>query len=326
MVNAAVEDPRKEALKEARIALLDANRLDANGICRVLRSAVKHVDQVQTLAEIAGETDLVVADYESFKAAAGGNLTEAVRRLPARLLTYSNNYIREDLAALFAMRGLTNLLAKAPGVDGAELLVTTQKILQDDIFGIDKYFPWGTPTKRIVVRRSSERQAALDEAAEFASTVKVASRLLDVFLTVTDELLTNAIFNAPVDETGKARYSHLHRTAEVELTEEEAVVLDLATDGRRLGIGVADQFGSLQADKVLDYLAKCFRKGEDQVDVKEGGAGLGLYYAFEALSQFTVNIEPGKRTEVIGLIDVSGSYRDYVARAKSFNIFVKEPA
>ncbi|RYG65777.1 hypothetical protein EON77_18135 [bacterium] len=100
--------------------------------------------------------------------------------------------------------------------------------------------------------------------------------------------------------------------------------MTLCCDGRRLGVAVRDPFGSLRADTVLDYLTRCFRRGPDQIDAKEGGAGLGLYFTFEALSHFVINVSPGRATEMIGLLDVSGTFKDFARRGKSFNMFVTE--
>ena len=43
---------------------------------------------------------------------------------------------------------------------------------------------------------------------------------------------------------------------------------------------------------------------------------------FDSLNHLVLNIRPGQMTEVIGLIDVRGSYRNFVKRGKSFNIFL----
>ena len=51
------------------------------------------------------------------------------------------------------------------------------------------------------------------------------------------------------------------------------------------------------------------------------GHPIGLYVCFESLSHFVINLSAGKRTEVIGLIDVRGTYLDYVSEGKSFNVF-----
>jgi hypothetical protein len=108
------------------------------------------------------------------------------------------------------------------------------------------------------------------------------------------------------------------------LSGSEEVVLKFCFDGTRLGASILDPFGSISQERIVSYIAKCFRKGSDQVDEKAGGAGLGLYYIFDALSSFVINIKPGTKTEMIGLIDITGSYKDFVSKGKSFNIFVSE--
>ncbi len=314
-------------VQDAVVVLLDKDRAAGREMARVLRTTVREVRMVSTVEQVADndDWDLFLASYDALDPAGVARVFGVGKeRGDRKILLYSSNCIRDQFSDLFGQRGLANLLAKNPDVDGAELLVTVQKILLNDIFGLDKYFPWGTPHHRTVISRASERPSVLEEVRTFAASVKIQNRLIELFVTVTDELLTNAVFNAPTDANGAPRFAHLPRTEEVVLGEGESIIVDLCSDGRRLGISVTDPFGSLSPDRVLNYLAKCFRKGQDQVDAKDGGAGLGLYYTFEALSQFVVNIAPERRTEVIGILDVRGTYRDFAQRAKSFNIFVEE--
>jgi hypothetical protein len=147
-------------------------------------------------------------------------------------------------------------------------------------------------------------------------------RITQGLAVVADELLTNCLYNAPTDDKGQPRYASFARTIAVELAENEVVELTIAYDGKRFGISAVDPFGSLPSMKVVDYLAKCFRRGDDQIDSKEGGAGLGLFKLFTLLQHFVVNIQPGVRTETIGLLEVTRSYREFATRGKSFNLFV----
>jgi len=317
-------DPRAERAGK-RVILVDGDADQVRRIARVLRTAVEDLEVASSLdpAMSSPRWDLLVANYDSLDAGAKDRLFSMLRER-GRLLIYSNHVDRDELRVLFGTRGLTNLLAKNPEVDGDELLVTIQKILKNDIFGLGKYFPWGTAVVKRTMCRSTEKETLIDDVRAFASNASIQTRMVEMFCTVADELLTNAIYNAPVDEHRAPRFAHLPRTHEVVLGDGERVAIEMQCDGRRLGIAVDDPFGSLSAEKVLDYLAKCFRRGEDQVDQKAGGAGLGLYYVFEALSHFVVNVAKGQRTEMIGLMDIRGSYRDFAARSKSFNIFVAD--
>ena len=58
-------------------------------------------------------------------------------------------------------------------------------------------------------------------------------------------------------------------------------------------------------------------RGDDQIEKKAGGAGLGLYLEWESLGSFTVHVEPGRRTEMLGLLDIRGSFRELAAAPKS---------
>src|SRR5207245_5075848 len=141
------------------------------------------------------------------------------------------------------------------------------------------------------------QKAGVVEAIEsFALKVGCHPQVAQAVATATDELVTNAVYNAPTDDKGRPKFSHYSRSIEVNLASHEEVGLQFGFDGRRLGISARDPFGSLTPNRVLDYLTKCFARGEDQMDQKEGGAGLGLYFVFNAVHNFIVNIDPGRAT------------------------------
>jgi len=87
---------------------------------------------------------------------------------------------------------------------------------------------------------------------------------------------------------------------------------------------VSDPFGGLTPSTVKRYIAKGLRRGEDQIDDKAGGAGLGLFLLFEGLGSLIVDVRQGQRTEVMGLLDIRGSFRNAVNTPKSLNIFYKQ--
>ena len=325
------ESPVRAAERVAPVAvvLVEADRRLARGLERVIGPSVARVeicvDAMQAVAMLAG-AELVVVNHHALTAPGGAELLEALSSLRARgrVLVYSDRPERDRLAELLGVHGLMNLLAHNETVDPEELLVTLQKILSAEIFGLEKYFPWGTPVRGASMRASSQRREVFETTRRFLQGIGLRNRLVEQMVTVTDELVTNALYNAPLDADGRRLYASLSRTQPVVLPEGDRVEVRWMSDGRRLGIGVRDPYGSLTASTVLDYLAKCFRKGSDQVDTKDGGAGLGLYYVFESTSQLVVNVEPGVCTEMIALLDIQVSYREFASRCKSINIFVQD--
>lgn len=306
-------------------ALLIGERVRLKEMARVARTALTEVHISSSLEEApSDEWDLVVVDYEVLSPPTRAVVFERFARQcsDGRLLLCMGESQRTDLAPLLQGHTLTHLLAGSGQVDPAEFLITVQKILGREIFGIEKYFPWGSEVQRFTLQRASDRFATIRAAAEFAEKNGTQGRFVELFQTATDELTTNALYNAPVDDEGVRSSSHLSRTEEVELPADKPVQVTLCADGSKLGIAVADAYGSLKPDTVVSYLSKCFRRGPDQVDEKQGGAGLGLYYLFESLSQFVINVAPGERTEMMGILDIRGRYKDFSERPKSFNVFL----
>jgi hypothetical protein len=310
---------------EGRALLIDGEPGHARAVAQILGEAVREVVVAPTLqAAPPGDVDLVVACYDAL---GPGGAAELLRRYQplrsrGRVLLFVGAVDRQALATLFGEHGLSNLLANSGDLDQQDLRVTTAKMLQGDVFGIDRYFPPGTSRRVLAVHSSAQRDEILQAARDFALSAGAQARFADLLCNACDELVTNALYNAPVDDRGAPRFAHLSRTQAVELTLPERVDVTLAADDKEMGIAVVDPFGSLKVPTITQYLGKCLRRGSDLVDEKEGGAGLGLFYVFEAVSHFVVNLQAGVRTEMIGLLDLRGRYKDFVQRPKSFNVFV----
>lgn len=314
----------------ARFLVIDPDEGHRRAIGAVLARGGGEVHAVGSVEDVGGSDaaiDLVLASYDGLGPVSSAALLRRFSTLRARgrVLLFVGAVDRAALAALFGEHGLSNVLARTGELDTADLEVTVEKILRGDVFGIDRYFTKDAARESIVVRATSEREALLSRAREFALSAGAQGRFADLLCNACDEMLTNALYNAPVDVAGAPRFAHLSRTQPVRLANDEAIVVTLCSDGKEMGISVSDPFGSLKAGTITQYLAKCLRRGNDLVDEKEGGAGLGLFYVFEAVSHFVVNLQAGRRTETIGILDVRGRYKDFVTRPKSFNVFVAAP-
>lgn len=180
-----------------------------------------------------------------------------------------------------------------------------------------------TREERVCLRASADKRGAIEQTRAFGEELQIAERLVANACHIVEELVTNAIYNAPVhDDTGEHLYARRKRNEDVVLPDDKRVELVLRTDGERLAITATDPWGTLSPGVVHAYLAKGFRRGADQVDAKAGGAGLGLYQVFDAASHLVVVLAPRVRTEMTALIDVGGTYRDFAVESKSLNVFV----
>jgi hypothetical protein len=244
-----------------------------------------------------------------------------------KLVLHVTQRTEDYLPLMQERRFLRNLIAKneAP-LEAEELIRTSEKILRGDIFGLDKYLLWGVEPYRVSIDDSRMKPQYVRQVSEYAARLGCNPRTIEMVETIVDEVVTNAIYNAPRDVEGKPKYAHLNRREPVTLGIPEKAELQFACDGDYIAVAQCDPFGALTQDTVIAYLNRCLVKGPEQVEAKSGGAGIGLYRVFQSLSKFIINIQPGKRTEVIALIDLRLSMKKFKQFPKSFHIFVQEAA
>lgn len=203
---------------------------------------------------------------------------------------------------------VTSFLARSDVHDpitAREIVATTSKLLVDDIFGLEKYLSWGTAIRSADVTHSDQRGPVVDDLAAYAQECGLRRKHAQQLRTLAHELITNAIWDAPVDPQGTAKYQQQSRQQPIQLLPNETVTVRYGFDGIGFGLSVNDSFGRLEYKGVVANLARCFAKKEDQISWETQGAGLGLYMAYNTVSSFVINVAPQARTEVIGLVYTS---------------------
>jgi len=242
---------------------------------------------------------------------------------PVRVVLHATAPSEDYLPLLSDRQYVRNLIAKNNDtLEPEELIPTAAKLLRGDIFGVEKYLCWGAAPLRIAVRESREKHAYVREAALFAVRVGCNDRTVGLVESIADELITNIIYNAPRDAHGRPRYAVLPRRQPVVLEPHKEGALEIACDGTFLAIAGIDPFGSLTQDTIVTYLNRCLVHRAPLLDPSSAGAGMGLYRVFQSLSKFIVNIQPGRRTEVISLIDLRVAMKKFRQMPKSFHIFI----
>lgn len=305
------------------------------GTCRTAERALTATgSKVDVVQDLGGALDsMALGGYDLYIL----NCDEAYRNDPrflaalekvdaagcGRIVLLVSGSTETYLPLLRRMPSIRNLVARNDGpLEPEELIVTAGKLMRKDIFGIDKYLMWGIEPYTIELREARKKPEYLRQVVGYAEELGCTQRMIDLADGIADELITNAIFNAPRDADGKPKYAHLSRKEPVVLEDHEVGTLSFACDGNHLAIGSTDPFGALSVDTVVGYLNRCMVKGPEQMSEASGGAGLGIHRMFSSLSKFVVNLEPGKRTEVIALVDLRLSIRQFRLATKSFHVFV----
>ena len=186
---------------------------------------------------------------------------------------------------------------------------TIAKILNHDSFGLEKYLAWSTRIREAPVTASALRAGLIESMTAHFRSLGIRPTLLDRVHAATEELLMNALYDAPTDDSGKPLFNHLPRTTPVELRPDQQASLRYGTDGILLGVAVSDPFGALTKDVVMRYLRSCTQgaAGGGGSDPGKAGAGRGLKMLIDSSDLTVFNIAPRRRTEVICLFNLEAN-------------------
>ncbi len=204
-----------------------------------------------------------------------------------------------------------------------QLRVSLHKMMTKDIFGIEKYLAPHTVIYREPVRNSAEREELNTKVMRFCEACHLGQHASRMAFGITEELLMNTLYDAPV-AAGIERFKSVVQTNQIVLQPEEYGELSYACDGQTLAISSSDPFGMLRKSTLLTYLKKVLRRDESEglIDDKRGGAGLGLFKILYSSHGLVCNVEVGKRTEIMALIDVNDQLRDFSSMSRSIHYFL----
>lgn len=244
---------------------------------------------------------------------AAGSLCSILQRLEARrhcrgVLYYGGKDAASseepDIATLCEQQGLLAIL----GMRG-----TATRDLETELWGIASYLRgqpllplqayllWGAASHSAAINNVGGRDAAEERIIKLCSEqLSTGSRVTSGIAEVVHELLTNAMYAAPIDRQGRALYAH-DRTAEIQLASEDRVNFRYGTDGLRLAVETVDRFGRLRR---ADLIRSLRRAASGQVNRAAGGAGIGLSMVYRTVSALQIDVEPGSRTRITAVFDL----------------------
>lgn len=320
-----------------RVAVLTQNRSTRRQIARSMGSGAVETmffDSAEALGQVLGglAPDMLIIDTDTVAPASAEPLLRQDRadspNRPVVLLSVGEN--KAELLRLIRNQDIGNLVAKHgairavyPVLDERELLVTCQKVLRKDIFGIEKYVGlWGAELTRVTLTGMEDKAPFLEEFEAYLNRLDCPARVAPGITTVAEELILNAMVHAPHDADGNPKYEAMGPRPELALSPSEYVQVSYGCDGQRLMLSVTDNFGRLSRSTVLNYLARGIEGDKLQVESKAGGAGLGLSMAFGGLHQLIYNIQERVRTEAIaGWYLRVNDAREFKTVSKSLNLF-----
>jgi hypothetical protein len=217
---------------------------------------------------------------------------------------------RPDLAAALRVFQASDRVAcviaadgDAPHLEPRRLAAMAARLVDDDVLGLARIMAPGTQIHACEVRDFRDKTRCMAQLAELAEAAAVPRRLREPIEQCADEMLMNALYDAPVDARGRHVFAGVPTRTRILWRTQHRVLVEYACDGRQLAIAVRDAAGSLARRTVLDHLHKGLHAAQ-KVDRKAGGAGLGLYLMANAATGVHFHVLPGIATEAICTFDL----------------------
>lgn len=278
------------------------------------------VDEPDKVAEHLGSTDLLITD--SFDGDLMVNACRANPRLRGILLTAEP--MKSTLRHVVDTPQISNVFGRADFESAPrrwEFMMVARRLLRPADTGapFSAFLDWGCSGFQERCTGTRHRDKLVQKVERFISHLGVPKRIGGMFSELAHEMLMNAVYDAPADSAGNAKYAQ-NRKAIVELHESEQPTLRLAADGSRLVIQLVDPFGRLQRKHVFGGLQRGLLQG-GEMDTSHGGAGLGMVVCHNSTVSMFFDVVRGRKTEVTGVFDLDLNLREFRSHAKSLHFF-----
>jgi diguanylate cyclase (GGDEF)-like protein len=308
-VNVAPALPRPVAARREPRALVlcddPATRLQVQRVLRAVQceAAIVDSDDSPLLApDQLARCNLFVIGESKLRQSIGQALRDLQRDPEVRIVVINEHGDRRAALDTIHSERVEHLV---PGAFADEaLFATLTKLIMGDYFGIKKYLMWGATTNTWQLDTHADKPRVLDGITRLARQVNCHPRIVDQLVQAVDEMLINALFRS-------ARGGASQRP----------VTVELGSDGRLLAVSVSDEHGMLDSRDIFDGIGAALESQVRGVPADAAHARLGFRIMLDALSQLSVNVDPGRCTEIIGIVDLRRSLREHRAAVPGLGVF-----
>lgn len=185
------------------------------------------------------------------------------------------------------------------------LFATLTKLVVGDYFGLSKYLMWGVEPRVWSVASAGDKGIVLEGIRSMARQVDCHPRVCDLLVAGVDEMLVNAMYRASTS------------------TQQNNVEVEVASDGRLLGVAVVDHHGQLESRNVYSSLERALGYGASGLPDGAKSMSMGFWIMLNTLSHLAINVDPGVRTEIIGIVDLKKSLREIRQAVPNLGLFSK---
>jgi hypothetical protein len=161
------------------------------------------------------------------------------------------------------------------------------------------------------IEHSDQKQEVAEAVRQYLMQGKIPPRIANIVANSVDEVIMNAIFDAPTDDFGRPVYTATERNQSRVLTGREVSKMKIGFDGHYVGVSVMDQWGSLDRARLLHHVSINYKDSDYTVKQGQAGAGLGLATIFQGGATLIYECTAGKQTKVTLIYRAYDNYRSF---------------
>lgn len=188
---------------------------------------------------------------------------------------------------------------------------------------LQDFFPPSTAVKKITLSHSSHKGPATEAIQNYLNQQSISGRLAGSVAQSIDELLINAIYDAPINDEGERFRHSWSRTEPFPMEGKERVELELAATPHFIGACVTDFFGSLKKESIIESLGKHYRRAALSKSTSPMETGLGVRGILNTGLSFVASCDPGKESRMMIFFKKSPSFADFKASFQFTSLFVE---
>lgn len=228
------------------------------------------------------------------------------------------------LNELFTTKNLVNILFRCyeqPEL-GAESYSPIIKSLDlPDVHGLEIFLGPNSEIEKIRFDDSLAK-GFISNTVQFQLNQFGINELIIPFISsAADELIMNAIYNAPVDNHGRRKHNQESMKASFKLEGRDVVEMQFAISEKGIAISVVDLYGSLSPEAVWPHIARGFEDDRaDLGDSKDTGAGIGLARIIRSGGSLYFACKPGKRTEAMVFYRRTETRKEFTHQFQSITV------
>jgi hypothetical protein len=191
---------------------------------------------------------------------------------------------------------VNHVVGPSATIEDIQLLV--EKLETGAIFGIERYLPAEVDVKFRRLTSFEKRRKVLDEVDAYLEKRRFRPRLRRSAIAVAEELLMNAMYQAPVDDRGQRVFDEVDPANRPNQDSPRPASIRFCSYGKAFYLCVRDRYGSFDRRDLSAHLRRC-ATSEQQIQDKRSGAGLGLFLIVSRVFRFIINVLPGRVSEFI---------------------------